>query len=274
MLQKLRVWAALAFWAPELLLSLVVQRVRTTRPVPGRITRVGGIELPLAPSLPREGAFLEYLTQIGCGTYEPCAIHLVRKLLPRGGVFFDVGANIGYFSAVAAARVGPRGQVHAFDVDPRCVENLRALKARNPRYDIRPVHAAVGASSEPVQFEPRANCTWASLRDATGGKGSGERVTVAGITLSEYILRGNAAAPHLLKIDVEGFEHDVLRGLRPYLERGTRRPPILMEIAGDSSSLRDLIVALGYDICSTVPPFRSARSSGRVSNVLLVPSGR
>src|SRR3954447_8208340 len=57
--------------------------------------------------------------------YEPITTRAVLAALPAGAVAVDVGANIGYFTCLAARAVGPRGVVHAIEPAP---ENVEALK--------------------------------------------------------------------------------------------------------------------------------------------------
>src|SRR5262245_19453749 len=49
------------------------------------------------------------------GSFEPKQTEIIKGLLPKGGIFVDVGANVGYFSIVGATAVGPSGRVYAFE---------------------------------------------------------------------------------------------------------------------------------------------------------------
>lgn len=57
--------------------------------------------------------------------YEPNETWAIRKILRPGDIFIDIGANIGYFSVLAARLVGPTGRVFAFEPVPPTVERLR-----------------------------------------------------------------------------------------------------------------------------------------------------
>jgi precorrin-6B methylase 2 len=69
------------------------------------------------------------------GTQEPLTEFLIEKLMPQGGTFVDVGANIGLMSVVAGLRAGPKGRVVAIEPAPiiakrleenLCLNNLQA----------------------------------------------------------------------------------------------------------------------------------------------------
>ena len=70
------------------------------------------------------------------GLWEPFETELIRRSLAPGARFLDAGANLGYFSVLAAARVGERGRVYAFEPEPRNFALLEANLALNG-YDER-----------------------------------------------------------------------------------------------------------------------------------------
>ena len=85
----------------------------------------GGLrfECDLRNVLVREAYFI--------GTYEPQETAIVKRALPRGGTFVDVGANWGYFTLLAAGLVGPQGHVLAIEADPRMFDILSRSLALN-----------------------------------------------------------------------------------------------------------------------------------------------
>ena len=60
------------------------------------------------------------------GAWDPSSTEIVRRLLQNDADFVDIGANIGWFTLVAAHALGRRGTVHSFEPDPRHVAKLRA----------------------------------------------------------------------------------------------------------------------------------------------------
>jgi FkbM family methyltransferase len=218
----------------------------------------------------------EYFLALYRCSYEPLTRYAIGRFLRRGGIFFDVGANVGFFSAFAASIVGPEGEVHSFDLDPRCMRSLEALRDRNPRYGIHPVHAAVGEKVDAIEYEMFENCSWNSLRENPGCRRTGQAVKVRMTTLSDYISSLGIRPPDLIKIDVEGYEYAVLAGFRTYLQMTGARPPMIVETGPQSDHFGEipkLIGDLGYAMHDLMPPhaFLSLDSLVNFDNILLLP---
>src|SRR3954465_296715 len=64
------------------------------------------------------------------GVFDPCVTETLHRLIDPGDVVADVGANLGYMSSLAAARVGPEGRVLAFEPHPRAYELLERNVSR------------------------------------------------------------------------------------------------------------------------------------------------
>lgn len=85
------------------------------------------------------------------GTYEFSVQECIRKFLPQEGVFIDIGANLGFISAVAADVVGPKGAVHCFEPVPAYFASLKRLKELNPSYSFFLNNTALGDSDDDVK---------------------------------------------------------------------------------------------------------------------------
>ena len=144
--------------------------------------------------------------------------------VPRGGLVFDVGAHVG--DRVAACRaLGAR--VVAVEPQPALVRVLRLLHGRDRGVTIEPVAlgpapgvATLHVNSANPTVSTRADAFIAATEGAPGWEGQAwdTALTVPGDTLDGLIARHGM--PDFLKIDVEGFEAEVLAGL-------TARPPAL-----------------------------------------------
>lgn len=168
------------------------------------------------------------------GEHEPEITALLRRLLKPGAVFFDVGANAGYFS-VLACELGASA-VHAFEPNPR----VRALLERSARLGSGPIEIVPAACAEregraTLHVSDSSNTGMSSL------SGDGEGVAVALVTLDDHARR-TGAAPDLVKIDVEGHERDVLAGATTLLR--TTRPVVVAEVG--SPDTLELMAAHGY----------------------------
>jgi FkbM family methyltransferase len=189
------------------------------------------------------------------GSYGLLIIEVMKRLMKPGGIFVDVGANIGYLSAVAAGIVGKQGQVHCFEPVPKYFERLERLVELNPGHSITVNPRAAG--------ETAGNCTIYVTREpgqntmVPAYKSGPEIVStlkVPVIRLDSYLQERNINRISLLKIDAEGFELPILKGLQNFLEGSKQRPAIICEIAPRAyslmgrmiSELSDYMEAYGY----------------------------
>ncbi|MGE0152932.1 MAG: FkbM family methyltransferase [Reyranellaceae bacterium] len=145
-----------------------------------------------------------------------------RRALPRGSVFFDVGANIGLYSVPASIHLGPSGSVVAFEAHPLLCHFLAENLARNSPGNVAIENVAVGQSSGRVRLAFNARNpgeTRVALDDEAG-----EVVPV--VSLDEYSARRGLARVDYIKLDVEGYETMVLRGAADLVRRN---PDILLQ---------------------------------------------
>lgn len=184
--------------------------------------------------------------------YQPPALGpLLDHVLRAGDGFVDVGANVGLYTCWAARLVGPSGWVHAFEAVPQTCEVLRRHVAQNDLAStVQVTCAAVGdeAGSITLYTVPGAS-GWTSTYPR--GKGC-EPLRVPVVTVDGTL---GARRPRLVKIDVEGYEQHVLRGMRCLLS-GENPPVVVLELsdrqlraAGSSAqALLGDIAATGYDL--------------------------
>jgi len=163
------------------------------------------------------------------GTYEPEESSLIRRFLRSGITFVDVGANVGYYSLMAAAAAGPSGRVVAIEPNPDLCEGLEETIRNNRIRNMILEQAAVGKETGWADlFVPTHPGNNTATLIPNGG-GSPIRVRV--ITLDEYLEQQQIATVDFLKIDVEGFEDKVLEGARCAL-RAKRIRAVLCEFNG------------------------------------------
>ncbi|MHB8589531.1 MAG: FkbM family methyltransferase [Candidatus Dormibacteraceae bacterium] len=179
-------------------------------------------------------------------TYETEIDQLVRRHLRPGDVFIDVGANVGYFSLVAAQLVGPLGEVHSFEPDPRAHALLARSVVKNHLNNVWCHRVAL--------WGEETRLTLIGLDDLAFryvAKSDPKRAELPAIAvrLDAYLEAIHVDKPiRLVKIDVEGAEVEVIRGMSEVLR--TDRPLLVVE-AHDSTLARfhrrieDIFAALG-----------------------------
>ena len=145
-----------------------------------------------------------YQAMVWLGAEETEDLATLATLLGPGDVFVDAGACLGLWALSAAPRVAPGGRVHAFEPNPTTAKRLQENVSRNGMGDLIQVHAhALGAEPAEAAFDPGAAPNLSRL-DPAGPV----RVPVRALDdclHSSTPVRG-------IKVDVEGFEADVLRG--------------------------------------------------------------
>jgi FkbM family methyltransferase len=161
------------------------------------------------------------------GTTEPLVQDFLQRNVRPGDVVLDVGANVGFFTLIAARLVGSEGRVYAFEPLPSNVETLRRNVELNALANVEIIEAAVGA----VEGRARLALGRSSLdgRLIADDQSAEESVEVRVVSLDGVGLRDPA---RVVKIDVEGAEWDVLKGMKDLLRT---RPIILCEVHSDGA---------------------------------------
>jgi FkbM family methyltransferase len=146
------------------------------------------------------------------GTYEEGTLDVLRRCLNEGDVFFDVGANIGLMTLLAAQRVGESGAVHAFEPNPEVAGVLRRNVAINAFKNVHVHEHALGSheSTEVLYGNREISVGSASLIKPEHTDDPGVQVNVS--TLDTFISTHGIPPIKMMKIDVEGWEYEVLRG--------------------------------------------------------------
>ena len=135
-------------------------------------------------------------------------LDFLRTHTPTGGVFVDVGANVGTYAMVLAQHVGPNGKVIAVEPHPVPFDRLTFNRTASAFTQVRLVAAAAAANDGELMMETDSDNIGAS-HVVTGNTGS-HAFKVAARRLQRIL--GESGADHVdsLKIDVEGFEDRVL----------------------------------------------------------------
>ncbi len=156
------------------------------------------------------------------GTHERSVQQTLSEILKPGMVFWDVGANIGFFSLIASRSVGATGQVHAFEPMRANRERLAKNITINGSGNVTIHDCALAASSgEAILHSHYSPLMWTLLPE----RGHRQGVIVRCETLDKLAQR--LGAPDVIKVDTEGNELEVLRGGAGLLSSNT--PAIFYE---------------------------------------------
>lgn len=185
------------------------------------------------------------------GDHDPKITWIMRRVVRPNDVVIDVGSNIGVVSLIAAEIVGNLGQVHVFEPQPNLMAILRRSAALNGLENISFHDIALGTEDGYLNlFVPAGNAGAASLVRRLSAQGSSMRVPVR--NAGSYLARLALPAIRFLKLDVEGYEGQLLEAARPFL---TRVPPdfVLFELNDYSCTFSEqksvsIIAKLGYKL--------------------------
>jgi FkbM family methyltransferase len=144
------------------------------------------------------------------GTSDLDEQRFIASRLDEGDVFWDLGANIGFFTILAARLVGAKGQVLAFEPLPENAQQLRRNVELNGFRNVTVEQVAVGAKTGTSTLALREGRRDAArLTDDRDGRSA---VSVSVISLDDYFAAHHRRPPTLVKIDVEGAEIDAILG--------------------------------------------------------------
>lgn len=146
------------------------------------------------------------------GLYEPTQTSWFKQCLRPGDVFVDVGASFGYYTTLGASLVGPTGKVFAFEPSPIANQVIEEVIEDSMLQNVILTKAAVGKNSGSISlFLP----TTRHLHSPSIFKSDPNFVPiqVPVIALDHFAALENVPKIKLVKIDVEGYEPDVLAGM-------------------------------------------------------------
>lgn len=144
--------------------------------------------------------------------YEPALSHFLYQNLKMNSCFLDVGAHIGYFSCIAAAKC-KKGEVHLFEVDKNCFKYINKNIRKNNFENVLTNNVAISDSSDGV-FIPNRNAP--NNKTNIMEKRFSGRYTPS-TTIDDYVAELQIK-PDFIKIDVEGAEINVLNGMQKTLQ--------------------------------------------------------
>jgi FkbM family methyltransferase len=179
---------------------------------------------------------------------------LLKPLIPAGGCVVDVGANVGCLSLPFARCVGPEGVVLALEPQRRVFYNLCANLLINELFWVRAIQCLAGEREDAVSLplgaldrysRPGINRGGTSfvraLRHEESSHASNESVAIHALDT----LLVDLPACHLVKVDVEGAEPMVLRGMAETLR--TKRPYLYLECGSEPLHRELMAILAGFD---------------------------
>lgn len=180
------------------------------------------------------------------GTLEVSVQEAMRRLLGEGEVFYDVGANVGFFALVGARHVGAAGAAYAFEPVPENAAAIRASAELNGLANLEVLELAAGRAAGRDRLLMVEDLSWSHLESQGWHPRTRDTLDVEVVAIDDLVAGGRIRPPQLVKIDVEGAEIDVLEGMRRTIEE--HRPAIVCELHDTAAAFVETMEGLGYVI--------------------------
>lgn len=170
--------------------------------------------------------------------YEPELSPLFWRAAVEAGVTVDIGAHVGFY-ALLAARANPAARVFAFEPLDATFERLRRNLGLNDARNVEAVHAAAGSRDgrfplfrTSAKIPCSASLSREFMEAEHGDTHTIEQIEVSVLALDPFLEQRAVERLDLVKIDVDGYEAEVLAGLRDVVRRD--RPTIFCEVTSVS----------------------------------------
>ncbi len=163
------------------------------------------------------------------GIWDKQGTRFIKNHLKKGNVFFDIGANIGYYSLIVSKQVGENGQIHAFEPVSGVFAQLQSNIELNGISNISANQNAVYEKSGTLDLfvSSGENTGMSSIFHHDTESGVVEKVDA--ITIDDYVEKMKIDRIDLIKIDIEGAELFALKGMKNTLQRF--KPMVFMELS-------------------------------------------
>ncbi|MFE2447389.1 FkbM family methyltransferase [Streptomyces sp. NPDC059426] len=183
------------------------------------------------------------------GVWEPHMTRWLQRRLEPGDVFVDVGANIGYYSVLASRLVGAGGKVVAIEASSTFHRIMLRHARRNACANIRAINAAVSDREELLTFILASSRNMGANSVVPYDGPAESTFDIAAQPLPRLLTEDEITRARVIKIDVEGAEGGVVRGLLPLLDKLRPDAELTVEVtpqrmADLGDSVDELLTAL------------------------------
>ena len=159
---------------------------------------------------------------ISFGKFEPETVAIFRSSLKEDMTVIDIGANLGYFTVIAASRVGPSGKVFSYEPDPRNFNLLKKNITVNGFKNVMAIPIALSDCAGTRKLFFGDNQTTHSFSDK---RGAGRSESVVTDTLDNSLKTLGYSRIDIIKMDIEGAEPIALEGMK---ETIARKPALII----------------------------------------------
>jgi FkbM family methyltransferase len=184
---------------------------------------------------------------------EPFTVEWIERSIKPGDVFYDIGANVGAYSLIAAKATRNAARVFAFEPAASSFHDLtRNVLLNDCAESVVPLPFALWSDTGPLSFASTPPVAGAAQHHISRHVDSNDEhaVTILGIRLDDLVERIGLPVPTHAKIDTDGYELDVLQGAERTLARPEWRSIIVELDRGETNRNREikkLLANVGFD---------------------------
>lgn len=218
----------------------------------------GGLRLDMA-GIPLSHA---HIGSLAFGNLEQSVQEAMVRHLGTGGVFYDIGANVGFFALLAAHFAGfQTGHVYAFEPTPDNAGEIRRNVALNGLPNVTVIDKAVSSAAGSGRLQVVDDQSWSKLIETGEHPFTEQIIDIELVAIDDLVAAGAIRPPSVVKIDVEGAELAVLEGMRTTLSE--HLPAVICELHDTHIEFAAFMRAAGYRVVNLEGPgaIESARES-------------
>jgi len=184
---------------------------------------------------------------IRSGYYEPEVLEVILEHLPENGVFWDIGANIGLHSLTVNI-LRPSAKVLAFEPMPLTLSRLlEHVRVNSANVTVLPIALGAQTGYSEMKIRLRGNSGISSLNPWP--KAMYDASTSVRVERGDSLIAADIApAPNIIKVDVEGFEKQVLMGLENTLDSGNLRAVLFESEPDKLQKLKGILSGKSFEI--------------------------
>lgn len=168
--------------------------------------------------------------------YEKSAYEMLTQIVKPGWVVYDIGASIGLYSLLFSHLIGKHGYIYCVEANPLCIYFLHANLEMNNVANFNILPAVLLDTAKAAKFTINySNLNLGITQDSVFySEKAGHQITLQSYSLDDLISNLHLRKPDLIKIDVEGAEEYVIKGMKKILL--DFHPTLLLEIHGRTAA--------------------------------------
>ena len=162
-------------------------------------------------------------------SHEPLTTHLMINELKQDMVCIDLGSNIGYYAVIESNMIGKSGKIFAIEPSPINFPILKLNLENQKKNNFSVYNIAIGDKNEDMEFIISSKSNWSKIRMNNEKINPEDKIIKIPVkTLDSFVQENDIKKIDILRMDVEGFEYNIILGANKILEKF--KPKIFVEI--------------------------------------------